>query len=53
MDRPLREIELDLLAAEEMMAFHGDRLSHYREQKLKFSMELNRARRLEREGRLI
>ena len=31
------------------MRYHGEHLSHYRERKLKCSMELNRARRLERE----
>lgn len=48
MERTSTEIELDLKVIEEMMAFHGERLSHYRERKLKASMELNRARRLER-----
>lgn len=49
MDRPREEIELELKVIEEMMRFHGERLSHYRERKLQCSFELNRARRLERE----
>lgn len=48
-DRTSAEITLDLKVIEEMLRFHGERLSHYRERKLQLSFELNRARRLERE----
>lgn len=49
MERSSEDILLDLKVIEEMMRFHGERLSHYRERKLKCTFELNRARRLERE----
>lgn len=51
MERTSEAIQLDLKVIEEMMRYHGERLSHYRERKLKCSMELNRARRLEREAK--
>lgn len=51
MDRSSPEIELDLKVIEEMMSFHGERLSHYRERKLKCTFELTRARRMEREAK--
>ena len=49
MERSSAEIETDLKVIEEMLRFHGERLSHYRERKLACSYELNRARRIERE----
>lgn len=49
MERPSEAILADLESLEQMLRYHGDRLAHYRERKLKASMELNRARRLKRE----
>lgn len=51
MERSSESIQLDLKTIEQMIEYHGRRLDHYSFQKGKLTMELNRARRLEREAK--
>lgn len=51
MDRSSKTIQLDLTTTAAMIDYHGTRLSHYNNQRIKLTMELNRARRLEREAK--
>ncbi len=49
MDRTSEDILLDLRTVEAMIRCHRERLGYYDTESLKLTMELNRARRLERE----